>query len=371
MHNVGFRSRTLIGSYGAMNLRRHSFRCDACQTTATPIDDLLRIDHRLTRTIQKHVCSLTSEHAYQPSRDLLNELLGVDISTESVRSTSQAHGREMSHFQEQDKAIEDEFKQAEGEWEFLTDAGKVFTREGGWKDLKVVVIQKRELAESVPPGSWLEQRLPKATAKVSFAEISPIDAFDKSWAEWLRRLGMEQFADVHVLGDGASWIWKSANQCLTGCEQTLDIFHGCEKFAEAAKEIYGQGTDEAQQSYERGREHLLTRGWTGVCDWVGEEKNLGPTDENKKKRENALAKVIEYFSKHITRMDYAKRLEKGMSIGSGVIEGEVKTLNMRLKCRGAKWNKSNAQAMSALVCVSHSNQWDYYWDTKIQLWTPN
>ena len=45
------------------------------------------------------------------------------------------------------------FQKAAGDVEFTTDAGKVNTREEGWKDLKIAVISKREAGEPTTPSS--------------------------------------------------------------------------------------------------------------------------------------------------------------------------------------------------------------------------
>jgi hypothetical protein len=58
-------------------------------------------------------------------------------------------------------------------------------------------------------------------------------------------------------------------------------------------------------------------------------------------------------------------LQAGRAIGSGQIEGEAKTLGLRLKLRGARWNKRNVQPMASLVCVRHSLQWIAYWNQAV------
>ena len=74
-----------------------------------------------------------------------------------------------------------------------------------------------------------------------------------------------------MLGDGASWIWKAAGRALTGCRQTLDIYHASQHIAAAGKRLFGEGTAEATAFHEHGRELLLKEGWAGVCRLIGEE----------------------------------------------------------------------------------------------------
>ena len=77
-------------------------------------------------------------------------------------------------------------------------------------------------------------------------------------------------ANLRVLGDGASWIWRSADRALTGCRQTLDIYHACEHIAKAGKKLHGDGTSAATAFLEHGRRLLLSEGWSGVCRLMGE-----------------------------------------------------------------------------------------------------
>ncbi|MGL4463509.1 MAG: hypothetical protein ACRC1K_15265 [Planctomycetia bacterium] len=61
------------------------------------------------------------------------------------------------------------------------------------------------------------------------------------------------------------------------------------------------------------------------------------------------------------RLNDQERLASGRAIGSGVVEGWTKTLGLRLKARGARWNPSNVRPMAILVCVPHSVQSEAYW----------
>jgi hypothetical protein len=68
-----------------------------------------------------------------------------------------------------------------------------------------------------------------------------------------------------------------------------------------------------------------------------------------------------YFAKHANRLNYADRLREGRAIGSGMIEGNIKTITLRLKARGARWLLPNVVAMSRLCCLCNSTFWADYW----------
>jgi len=171
---------------------------------------------------------------------------------------------------------------------------------------------------------------------LAFAMIAAAKTFRRSWRPRWRRLGVTAFAGVHAVGDGAKWIWKTVDRCLTGCRQTLDIYHACEHLATCAERIFGEGTDEKRTAFERGRGLLLAAGWAGVCGWVGEL--LGVADEaERERRRPATEKRMWYFAAHAGRLDYAGNLASGRVIDNGAVEGQAKTLGLRLKRRGARW----------------------------------
>jgi hypothetical protein len=346
---------------GNVAFARRYWKCTCGGDGSYAADALLGIEGmRFTKTVQKHCCRLAAASSFKAASEDMHEMLGVDLCPETVRTMVEGHGQKMARFQTKDTASEKAFQEAAGEVEFTTDAGKVNTREEGWKDLKIAVISKREAGEPTTPDDWKKQRLPAATIVLAFAMIATAKEFRKSWRPRLRRLGVTCLATVHALADGAGWIWKAVQRCLTGCVQTLDFFHGCQHLHKCAERIFGEGTREARAAYQHGRGLLLRQGWAGVCQWVSELLAVAETTEQERRRK-ATDRLIGYFSKHTQRLNYLERLQAGRAIGSGQVEGEAKTLGLRLKRRGARWNKRNVQPMASLVCVRHSSQWEPYW----------
>lgn len=350
----------MLSCVGTIGLTRRYWQCRCGSAGAYAVDEVLGLDGRLSRTLQKHACRLTADVSFAAAGEHVQALLGVHVSVETLRTLSERHGKAMARFQPHDEATAAAFRAAQGAVEFAVDAGKVHTREEGWKDLKIGVIHKRGSGAPVTPAAWQEQRLPAPTLRVAFARIAPARQFRRCWPTWLRRLGVGQFGELQVLGDGAGWIWKSVERVLTGCVQTLDIYHACERFSTAAEQLFGEGTAESTAAFERGRALLLQAGWQGVCQWVGEFLTVEDAAEQERRRP-PLERVLGYFAKHVRRLNYAERLAAGRAIGSGAVEGQAKTLGLRLKARGARWTIPNVRPMASLVCVRHSDQWDAYW----------
>jgi hypothetical protein len=350
-----------MSAVGEVVFTRRYWKCTCGTAGSYAVDALLGIEGlRTSKTVQKHCARLAAEMSFAGTSANMHEMMGVAVCPETVRTMVEGHGKKMARFQAEDTVSAKAFQAAEGEVEFTTDAGKVNTREEGWKDLKIAVISKRQAGEPTTPDRWKKQRLPAATMVLAFAMIATAKVFRKRWRPWLRELGVPYLATVHALADGAAWIWKAVQRSLTGCVQTLDFFHACHHLSKCADRIFGEKTQEARAAYQHGRGLLARQGWAGVCQWVSEL--LGVADESERERRRpATEKMIGYFVKHVNRLNYAERLQAGRAIGSGQVEGEAKTLGLRLKRRGARWKKVNVQPMASLVCVRHTSQWETYW----------
>ena len=316
------------------------------------------MDGTLSPGLQRKACGVAADLSFELTRKHLRELLGVSPSSETLRVYCERQASRVARWQGQEEASAEGFRKADGGWEFAVDAGKVNTRENGWRDLKIAVARKRPTAEPATPEQWGSRELPAATARAMWADISATRRFRRSWHARLKRLGLPSMARLHVLGDGASWIWKAADRALTGCRQTLDIYHASQHIADAGKRLFGEETAEATAFHEHGRELLLKEGWTGICRLIGEELER----EDTPKRRRILDRLLSYFLGHMNRLDYAGRLASGDAIGSGVVEGAAKTLGLRLKARGARWRHKNARSMAALICCRQTDQWDLFWE---------
>lgn len=317
---------------------------------------MLGLDGYLSPRVRRLACRLAADRSFAVAADRLFECCGVTVSGETLRRHCTAAGAAVAEWVRTDPGAAGPFREAAGEVEVQVDAGKVNTT-GGWRDLKVVGFAKRPNGPAATPDQWDTRELPGPTARVVLADIEGIDVFRRDWRAWADRLGVGCGPRLSVLGDGADWIWGAAEAQFPGSRQVLDVYHAPEYVSAAAKGLYGEGTAEATASYGSGRSKLLAGGWPGVCEWVAGE--LGREDTAA--RRGAVEPLVEYLSKHVGRVGYAERLAEGRSIGSGLIEGTIKTLGLRLKARGARWVERNAERMVSLVALSNSTLWDHYW----------
>ena len=81
-----------------------------------------------------------------------------------------------------------------------------------------------------------------------------------------------------------------------------------------------------------------------------------------KERSEALARELVFFRNNKDRMEYKRFRERGLPIGSGVIEAACKSV---VKCRfcrsGMRWTRSGGQTILTLRALLKSERWDTFW----------
>lgn len=317
---------------------------------------MLGVRGYLTARLERLACLAGADKAFAPAALHVREFLGVTLSAEKLRLTCHAEAKQMMPWQEQAGAVAAVFQQAVGDIEFQTDATKVNTTLG-WRDLKIAAFLKRPCGEPALPEAWAERDLPAPTARVVWTQIGPSDDFARTWRPWAARLGVTAAAQISVLADGADWIWNETRSQFPTAQGVLDIFHAAEHLADAGKRVFGDGSAEAAAWLEESRQALLSRGWLGLCDRVGQLVS----QDGRPETQAVIDELTQYFFKQRAHLDYAGRLAQGRSIGSGMIEATAKSLGKRLKQSGARWDAANVPGMATLCSLRHSTHWDAYW----------
>jgi hypothetical protein len=170
-------------------------------------------------------------------------------------------------------------------------------------------------------------------------------------------LGLTDPGQFSVLGDGAEWIWNLSAARFPGAFELLDIWHGAEGIGDGAKAVYGQGSDAAKVAARDGKRRLLEDGYWGVTEWVGELAGKACGGDGA-----ALGGVLNYFCGHRDRLNYALRLRRGQSIGSGLVEGSIKQLlNKRVKQTGARWKVEHVGPFVELGALAAGPEWQAFW----------
>lgn len=337
-------------------MSRTYFACAACGQGEFGADRILGIDGYVTPGACRMACLAGVQQAFARAEHLLDELAGWKLDEETIRRLCHATAQK-AHHERPERATAEAFTQAKGDHELHIDAGKVNTLDG-WRDIKVAVFARRERGESHTSVEWDQRDLPAPTIRSVIAAVEEAADFGKRCAAEAERLDLTNFTDVSVLGDGAEWIWNLAERHFAGASGLLDVFHGREHVANAAKQVFGDSSAAAKEQAERGQRCLMADGYAGVTEWIGELSGQIPAGGDGA----SLGSELNYFAGHQTRLNYALRLHRGQSIGSGLVEGSIKQLiNLRMKQTGARWKVSHVGAFVELRALAVGPEWNAFW----------
>jgi len=186
----------------------------------------------------------------------------------------------------------------------------------------------------------------------------------------LRRMGAHQAAELTVVGDAASWIWKRSPQLrkLLKLEQgrfqeVIDYFHVVQRLSEFSK---SQGwTDDYRAGWYATQKRRLKAGDIEMIEAVFRQIYKRDPEE--------LAKQIAYFATHRERLRYAAFRERGLPIGSGAVESSVRrVVNLRLKGSSTFWTEEHAEGVLHLRAQAKSGRWRELEETVLGItgWRP-
>jgi len=171
-------------------------------------------------------------------------------------------------------------------------------------------------------------------------------------AEALRR-GLGQAAGVLVIGDGAVWIWRLADDRFKEARQRLDFYHAVQHLAAVGRALFGE--DQAK-----------LKGW--LRPLVRQLKNQSAIKVVKRLEEiltqmpagaaaEAVQKEVNYFHEHQNRMDYRAGRRRGEPIGSGAIESTCRQTQCRFKRPGQYWSQQGDEALLCLETFWRNGRW--------------
>jgi hypothetical protein len=182
-------------------------------------------------------------------------------------------------------------------------------------------------------------------------------AFGPLLKQHAAQVAFEQ-ADVCIsLTDGAKWIAGQICRALLLIKIVmLDFYHLSQHVHAAAKCCLGE-TQEAKDWVAARLKEIKELGVTAMLAAIDA---LAKTSRSPSKRQS-LRLLRDYVVNRLEMLDYPTSLANGYDIGSGPTEAACKTLTLRLKRPGMKWDRDHAAAMMNLTALYESGQAKAYW----------
>ena len=347
MHSRGhgarsYRLRTLMGT---VELPRQRRRCAACGRVFSSGWALLETvgAGRATPGLVEAASLAGASWPFASAADVLTRLSGAEVSPEWIRQTTAATGGALAAAEvEAAQAVvrsQVERGPASAPEQVLIgmDGGWVSSRDNphGMEGKVGVVASGRERV------GRQRRRLRGRRYTASFGSG---EQFGPLLYREAAALGVEQAAQVVVLGDGAGWIASICDWCFPAAERRLDVWHLLRRARQAVGETAHQSTPADAPDWAALEHELCDALWHGqvatALTLVREQLPGAPG--------RALATYLRTQQAWIVDADALQA--DGEVVGSGMVEQAVDlVINRRLKGRrGMRWWRANAEAIVAL-----------------------
>jgi hypothetical protein len=189
--------------------------------------------------------------------------------------------------------------------------------------------------------------------------IEPAVVFGGRMYQEAMRRGMDKADEVCVLGDGAPWIWNLADEHFYGATQIVDLYHAREHYWNVARAFFALDSPKLHSWTEDRRRELDDGKVDAVMAAITQCASSVPAAHEVCSRERG------YFERNKERMRYADFRQRGLFVGSGVLEAGCRTvIAQRLKQSGMHWTVRGANAIIALRCTILSNRWEDFWECR-------
>jgi hypothetical protein len=206
---------------------------------------------------------------------------------------------------------------------------------------------------------WREARLALAYAKgkvdpIYSARVDTPDKIGDMVEATVNRVGRGNETKIHCVGDGAPWIAEQIdNKFGADAYYMLDFFHAFQYVSAAAKCC---SPDAPEQWLKIQKNNLKSSNSAALLSELNSHIPQCNLNQN-----CPAFKCHEYLIKRTKQLDYKAAIAADLPIGSGKIEGGIRSvLHERLKKSGTWWKLENAQKVIYLRTVVANHKLDAY-----------
>jgi hypothetical protein len=311
------------------------------------LDERLGVnDTGITPGLQRVICRVALEMAYEPTGSLLKDTLGfVPCSSREIERIANRHGEEMGKLSETNSTV----KQPRAkkvhcvaiDGTMIPGLPNPQDHRLIWHEVKLAtVIDARDI------------ETPFYVASTENAEAFGLHL----WRELdSRAMGPQNLAQV--IADGAPWIWNLADLHFPGVTQLLDFYHAAEHLHATAVALWSDGI--ANRWWHRRLDQLKAGdlgNFFSALKLIAKRRTTSDPDVSPER-------LLHYFEENRQRLGYAEALKLNLPIGSGVVESAGRHIvQQRLKQSGMRWSIPGAQAILNLRTHHRNGQFEQYWE---------
>lgn len=299
---------------------------------------------RISSFAQETMCRFGQSVPFEEASSLINNLIGSNFNAKQVERVCHLYGGILEEQTEEiiDSGVSKNYSEEEKqELHYAMIDGAMYptkSKEEPWKEVKLGRLFKMK---DLLPFSESRNFITNSTYVAHLGEAK--DFFPKFEYE------VESLKNLVFINDGGTWIWKWIESAFPDSVQILDFYHAKEHLCEFAKDYFSE-EQQRKEWIDNQCEALLNK----TPEEVVEEIKALPFQ---KKTEKDKAKLINYYTTHLKRMQYKVFKEKGLLIGSGAIESAHRVYQERFKLSGQHWTKKGLQKTIQLKSASQSKLW--------------
>ena len=364
---------------------------DLCTHGKAPADEIWGIDQRRTTPgVQKTISYLCARMTFEEAAETFSDLLPLRMSAQQAQILMIPVGEALAEKEDQD--VKYRFEQAKqkhtaseelqelcltetidrlyieldgvmarmrrGSVDMQDDEEK---RKGDvYREVKVGAVFQAERGRdrsTLVPGAWIDT--PKPGSMRYVARRTAQGGFGPLLYTLASTAGLANAKQVVVLGDGAPWIWKLAEEHFPGSVQIVDLYHAKEHVWAVAHAVFGQSSQEAC-TWAKAACDLLTHGQ--IEELVAQIEELPAISPPPGQSKSIPEQAVGYFTTNAERMRYPTFRAQGMHLGSGIAEAACKTVvSTRAKRSGMRWTPQGLDALLPLRTAALSHTYHPFW----------
>jgi hypothetical protein len=366
----GNHPRTFQSRFGAITVRRTRGYCKRCRKWRVPADAVLGLEETAgySPAVQDMAALLASKMPVEEASAVLEHLTGVRL----PRATLDREGRRQGERAQRLRAhLDAQATRAKRQLELTLEPYQMIIQLDAWnireRDDWGNTARVRRAGREPERWHWvytgtcfrLDHRgqtaggRPVITERGFVATRQGVEALrEQLHAEALRR-GLGQAGGALVIGDGAVWLWRLADDRWPQARQRLDFYHAVQHLAAVGRALFGQDPEKFKawlRPLVRQLKHESAVKVVRQLEEVLAGLSAGPKTQ-------VVAREVNYFHEHQERMDYRAALRAGEPIGSGPVEATCRQAQCRFKRPGQFWSRVGDEALLCLETFWRNGRW--------------
>ncbi len=316
----------------------------------SPLDEELGLlSGGLTPRGEETLVRLASWMPFERARELLEDLLGMQVSLATARRVTLATGEAaLAVCEAEEERLKQEVPQAPAgadKQAMSGDGAFVHLVGGEWVEVKTLTIGEVTRNKR---GEVCMQQIS------SFSRLADTERFAEAALVETHRRGLERAAEVCAVQDGAEWLQGQVDYHRADAVRILDFAHAASAVSEIGEAVRAAGGRLPAKWLEGVLHQLKHQGPQRVLTHLAWLTARYPSEASQEK--------LNYLQKREAHMQYPTYQAAGWPIGSGNVESANKVVvEARLKGAGMRWARHNVNSMLVLRNAVCNRQWGETW----------